>query len=185
MRKLLMICVLLSSLCTHGEAQTKMRDVFLQMPDSLLPYLTENNRLDFIDFIDSGMKAVVTNELGGKSEMLSLTDTTLVLQVSPVTKVDMRLMPVNEPVDSCNQVVCVLTTYGEVAPESKIEVYSTHWTSITLSKYLDLPCESYVADFTKTPSLGLNLRQMNALDPIAYEEQKKDVPWLKFVEWKR
>ena len=53
-------------------AQQKMRDVFLRMPDGLLPYLTENNRLDFIDFMDSGMKAVVNNELGGKSEMLSL-----------------------------------------------------------------------------------------------------------------
>ncbi len=184
MRIFLMICILMSSLCTLSEAQTKMRDVFLQMPDSLLPYLTENNRLDFIDFIDSGMKAVVTNELGGKSEMLSLTDTALVLQVSPAMKVDMRLMPVSVAVDSCSQVVCMITTYGNAAPESKIEVYSTLWNALDPSKYLTIPHDSFVADFTGTPSLGVHLRQMNALDPIAYEEQEKERSWLKFVEWK-
>ena len=46
-------------------SQTTMRDVFRQMPDSIVPYLTENNRLDFIDFIDSNMKAEVTNAFGG------------------------------------------------------------------------------------------------------------------------
>ena len=51
-----------------------MRDVFKQMPDSLIPYLSSNNRLDFIDFIDSKMDAEVANSLGGKSRMQKLTD---------------------------------------------------------------------------------------------------------------
>ena len=45
------------------QAQPKMREVFQRMPAMMLPYLTENNKLDFIDFIDSGMKAEVRNEL--------------------------------------------------------------------------------------------------------------------------
>ena len=109
MKSFLIVCFLMSSLLSPCEAQTKMRDVFLQMPDSLLPYLTANNRLDFIDFLDSGMKAGVSNELGGKSEMLTLTDTTLTLQASAAKLVQMQLMPVSNPVDSCNQVVCVIT----------------------------------------------------------------------------
>ena len=108
MKRFLIVSFLMSSLLSPCEAQTKMRDVFLQMPDSLLPYLTANNRLDFIDFLDSGMKAGVANELGGKSEMLTLTDTTLTLQASAAKLVQMQLMPVSNPVDSCNQVVCVI-----------------------------------------------------------------------------
>ena len=50
------------------QAQPKRREVFQRMPATMLPYLTENNKLDFIDFIDSGMKAEIRNELGGKSE---------------------------------------------------------------------------------------------------------------------
>lgn len=50
------------------EAQVKMRDVIKQMPDTLVPYLKQNARLDFIDFMDSDMKAEVNNDLGGKSQ---------------------------------------------------------------------------------------------------------------------
>ncbi|MBO7115466.1 MAG: DUF3256 family protein [Prevotella sp.] len=186
MRKLLMIGILLSLLCSPCEAQRKMRDVFLQMPDSLLPYLTENNRLDFLDFMDSGMKAEVHNELGGRSEMLSLSDEMLTLQVSHAMKVVMRLVPVAEAVDSCQQVICMITTYGTEAPESKIEVYSVQWNPIDVSTHLTLPDGPYTAEFKEAPqpSVGLSLRQANMLDPIANEEQKKEQSWLKYIEWK-
>jgi hypothetical protein len=185
MRKMMIICLLLATSLTAFAEDRTLRELFVEMPDSLLPYLSRNNRLDFIDFVDSGMKSVVTNELGGKSEMVSLTDSTLVLQVSPVMRIDMHLMPVREPIDSCNQVVCVLTTCGDMAPESKVEVYSVHWTSLEVSRYMDLPDEPYVADMVSSPSLGIHFRQMTALDPIAYEEQKKEQSWLKIVEWKQ
>lgn len=168
------------------DAQQKIRDVFLQMPDSLLPYLTENNRLDFFDFMDSNMKAEVHNELGGKSEMLSLTDESLTLQLSHSLKVVMRLVPVVEAVDSCQQVVCMITTYGTDAPESKIEAYSVKWNPVDVSDHLSLPEGPYTAEFKKAPypSVGLSLRKVNALDPIAFEEQKEELPWLKYIEWK-
>ena len=46
---------------------------FTNMPDSLSPLLTAVNRADFIDFLESKMKAEVTNRFGGKSEMTELT----------------------------------------------------------------------------------------------------------------
>ncbi len=165
-------------------AQQKMRDVFLRMPDSLLPYLTENNRLDFIDFMDSGMKAVVNNGLGGKSEMVSLSDEALTLQVSPAMRMAMRLFPVSEAVDSCQQVVCVITTYGTDAPESRVEVYSLAWNPVDASKHLSIPSDPYVAEFMEAPGVGLVFRQSDALDQLAHEEQKKENSWLRNIEWK-
>ena len=160
MKSFLIVCFLMSSLLSPCEAQTKMRDVFLQMPDSLLPYLTANNRLDFIDFLDSGMKAGVAK------------------------LVQMQLMPVSNPVDSCNQVVCVITTYGKDAPESRIAVYSVRWRRIDVASHLALPQQPYVASFAPLPQMAVCLKQSTALDPIANETQKKDVPWLKNIEWK-
>ena len=57
---------LVAALCALSIGQVcaqdlKMRDVFNHMPDSLMPYLSHNNRLDFIDFIDSNMKSEVRN----------------------------------------------------------------------------------------------------------------------------
>ena len=166
------------------QAQPKMREVFQRMPATMLPYLTENNKLDFIDFIDSGMKAEIRNELEGKSEMLSLTDTSTYIQVSPSLRITMHLMPVNEAVDSCNQVVCLISTYGKDSPESKVEVYSVQWKPLDVAAHLSLPQEPYVATFKFDTTVGLSLSKSTALDPVAYEEQKEELPWLKYIEWK-
>lgn len=184
MKRLFLTLSLITLLCTLSSAQQKIKDVFLQMPDSLLPYLSTNSRLDFIDFMESGMKAGVQNELGGKSEMLSLTDDKIDLQVSNALQMTMRLMPVKEAVDSCSQVICVIKTYGKEAPESRIEVYSVKWHSLDVADYLTLPHDSYVAVWMDEPSLGVTLTQTNQLDFLAHEEQEKTKPWLKNIEWK-
>lgn len=176
--------VLVSLAVSSSVAQTKIRDIFLQMPDSMLPYLTENNRLDFLDFMDSGMKAEVRNELEGHSEMLALSDEELLLQVSPSMKVQMRMMPVSEEVDSCTQVVCVITTYGKDAPESQIAVYSVKWRSVSVASHLSLPQGPYVATYMDSPVAGVTLKQSSALDFVAHEEQEKETDWLKNIEWK-
>lgn len=183
MNRRLIICAFFALLLSPCGAQQKMRDVFLQMPDSLLPYLTEHNRLDFIDFIDSNMKAEVTNELDGKSEMLLLDDKSLVLRVSSSMQIAMQLMPVSEMVDSCQQVVCMITTYGIDTPESKVEIYSLKWRILDVMSHLALPSSPYVADFLPS-STGLVVKESNALDMIANEEQEKVASWLKNIEWK-
>lgn len=183
MKRLFIICVLLTLLVYPCEAQQKMKDVFLQMPDRLLPSLTESNKLDFIDFLDSNMKAVVTNKLDGKSEMLSLDDESLAIQVSSSMQMSMRLMPVNEPIDSCLQVVCVITTYGKDAPESKIDVYSLKWRLLNVATHLQLPPDPYVAEFVPS-STTLVLKETKTLDAIVEDEQEETIPWLKNIEWK-
>ncbi|MBR4920600.1 MAG: DUF3256 family protein [Prevotella sp.] len=165
------------------QAQPKMREVFQRMPAQMLPYLTENSKLDFIDFIDSGMKAEVRNELGGKSEMLSLTDVLADIQLSPSLRITMHIMPVNEAVDSCNQVVCVITTYGKDSPESKVEVYSVQWKPLDVAPHLSLPQEPYVATFKFDTTVGLSLCIADALDPRAFEEQEEEFGRLKYVKW--
>ena len=88
---------LIAALCALAVGQVsaqnlKMRDVFKQIPDSLVPYLSQNNRLDFIDFLDSNMKAEVRNKLGGMSEMTALTDDSLSIRMSNALQVDMLLL---------------------------------------------------------------------------------------------
>lgn len=73
-----------------SQAQT-IRDAFKAMPDSLTPYLSVNNRLDMMDFMDAKMKAVVTNELDGESEMLSLSDDSLSIKMNEALLIEMRM----------------------------------------------------------------------------------------------
>ena len=77
MRRLLYSCIFALIASSSVAQELTIRDVFRQMPDSLMPYLSTNNRLDFIDFLDSNMKAEVKNQFDGKSEMTVMTDDSL------------------------------------------------------------------------------------------------------------
>jgi len=120
------VCVELDSVMSGFTAA----EIFKTMPDSLLPYLTRNNRLDMIDFIDSGMKAEVTNALDGKSEMTSLAPDSLTIRLSEASALVMFLFQVEgEPVDGCRQIVCLVNTLGSHPDEveSTLSFYSARW----------------------------------------------------------
>ena len=113
--------------------ELKMRDVFRQMPDSLMPYLTQNNRLDFIDFLDSNMKAEVRNALGGLSEMTTLADDSLSIRMSESLKTDLLLLPLAQPMDSLTQVVAMVETFlvDSIYGESRVSYYTSQWQPLT------------------------------------------------------
>ena len=101
------------------------------MPVSVMPYLSENNRLDFIDFIDSDMKAIVKNRLGGSSEMVSLTDSTLSIRMSSSLQVDLLLLKV-EGHDTRHQIICLIETFGSdsLSLESNVRFFNLSWESL-------------------------------------------------------
>ena len=121
----------LASVCSAQE-QT-LRDVFRQIPDSLMPSLSVNNRLDFIDFMDSNMKAVVRNQLGGTSEMTALTDDSLSIRMSDALRIDILLLTLDEPVDTIKQVVVLAESFmsDSVYQDTSLKFYTSDWQLIT------------------------------------------------------
>ena len=103
---LLVLFTLCFALGSHAQEKT-MSELFKAMPDSLLPYLTTNNRLDMLDFMEAKMKAEVTNLLDGKSEMTALTHDSLSIRMNGVLRIDMKIVRVAEPVDRRSSVWCV------------------------------------------------------------------------------
>jgi len=181
MRRLLLFFFLCGVLTT--SAQTLIRDVFKQMPDSIVPYLTANNRLDFIDFIDSNMKAEVTNSLGGKSELVKLTDSYLNLVLNASASLQMRLLDVTEPVDSASQIICFVRTFGTDIQESIVDFYSLKWKPLPLSGYLKLPAGMFVATLGDEAAT-LTITPVTRLDPPANEEQKEIIEKSTILKWK-
>ena len=120
------ICQLLF---TSARAQT-MADAFRQMPDSLLPSLTRNNRLDLVDFCEAKMLSVVTNRFDEEVEMTALTPDSLSLRMNPALRIDMKLYNTTETYDSCRQVVCVMHTYqlqNDMGRETVASFYTLKW----------------------------------------------------------
>lgn len=107
----------------------EIRDVFKQMPDSLVPYLTQNNRLDFLDFLDSNMKAEVKNRLGGTSEMTGLSADSLSISMSSTLRTDLFLMPLAATVDSVSSTVVMVETFltDSVHGQSRVSYFTPQW----------------------------------------------------------
>lgn len=116
-----------TSVAAQNTAQTTIKEVFKSMPDSLMPYLSQNNRLDLIDFLESNMESKVTNSLNGTSIMDTMNDYFLSLTLNEASKVQMRLLPVNVPVDSMQQIICLVRTLGTKGKESVVSFYSCSW----------------------------------------------------------
>lgn len=121
-----LLCVAVS-----GMAQQKIRTVFVNMPDSVLPMLTKVNRADCIDFLDCNMKAEVRNRMGGNSEMTGLTDDWLTMKLTSQSSVEMKLLPMS---DSLQLVAMIHTVCGK-ACDSRIRFYSTAWEPLSTEKY--------------------------------------------------
>ena len=160
-----------------------MREVFRQMPDSLLPYLSENNRLDFIDFMDSKMNAEVSNALGGKSRMVKLTDTYTAISLNEASTLEMCLLPVSEPVDSASHIVCLVYTYGKESRESTVSFYSLRWRALQSSDYITWPEAGMYEARLDDNVLRLTLVPATLLDMPADEEQKTIEKHLIFLKW--
>ncbi len=119
------------------EAKT----VFVNIPDSLCPLLTSVNRADCIDFIESKMKAQVTNRFGGKSEMTELSPDYVSLKMSDASGWQMKLLPLNDSV----KVVCAVFTVCAPACDSHIRFYTTDWKELPAEEFL--PSEPQIDHF--------------------------------------
>ena len=127
--RLFLMLLFIAQVCCVNAQKPRIADVFKNMPDSLMPYLSANSRLDMIDFMEAGMRAEVTNLLQGDSEMTLLTADSLSIRMSEVLTIDLQLSGVAEPVDSSMFVVRMVRTYtiNEHQTESIVDIYSTVW----------------------------------------------------------
>lgn len=122
-----MTCIWMVSL----QAQ-QAKTFFTNMPDSLSPLLTAVNRADCIDFLESKMKAEVTNRFGGKSEMTELAPDYIRVQMTPQSSWQMKLLAVNDS----TKLICTVSTACAPACDSDIHFYTTDWKELPAASYL-------------------------------------------------
>ena len=117
-----LIIFLISQFSFLMSPAQNVRELFKTMPDSLAPYLTVNNRLDMMDFVDAGMKAIVTNQLGGDTEMTFLSDDSLSVKMNSAFLLDLKIQK-----QDTTMVVCLKRTY--LTQKGQYEVVSQTFTS--------------------------------------------------------
>lgn len=131
-RSLLFLLVCMVCVC---QARTPMRQWLVAMPDSVLPLLTKTNRLDFIDFFDYHMDAVVTNRMDGKSHLDTLTADYLLINYTRSCDVAMKLLPVNDSTD----VLCMVTTVKAAVSDSRVAFFDEAWQPVAVERHFVAP----------------------------------------------
>ena len=115
------IVALIMSVVLVSAKSADIKNLFVEMPDSIMPLLVKNNRLDMLDYMDIGMSAKVKNKLGGESEMTLLKDDMISISMTDVTEYDIKLFYGK---DSLVTIAVIETVKGGYS-DSNISFYNT------------------------------------------------------------
>lgn len=130
-----LLCVAALWLGMTGLHAQVLRDLFVQMPDSLMPLLTRNNRLDMLDFFDSNMAARVKNRMDGNTEMTSLSDRFLNMRATASSSEALLLL---FRADSTALLLRV-STFKAPSEESELNFYTTSWQPLDAKTLISPP----------------------------------------------
>lgn len=120
------LCVVSLTLCMRVPAQAQtMKEVWTSMPDSVMTLLTRNNRLDCLDYWEAGQEGRVANRLDGEVKILFLSDDSLSVSDTGVSRYEMRLERKNGGVIKSITVRRVVTS-GDLTDWTE-RVYSPEW----------------------------------------------------------
>lgn len=171
MKKILLAVVLvLTSFVLRAQ---EAKAIFGRIPASVLPLLSPVNRADFIDFLESNMKAVVKNKFDGTSEMTDLTKNYIRIVLNSSSTWEMKVLPVNDS----TKVVCVVSTVCGPVCDSSIDFYTADWKKISASDYLELPVmDDYfqLPDSARLDDYTLYRRKMDMLLTTATLSKETD-----------
>lgn len=116
-----------------GTARTIV-DLFALEPGNIFPLLTRTNRLDMVDYYNSGQQVAVSNNLAGEAMLLELDSTYLKVQTSPSRVVEMRMRMAGK-----DTVVTVIETVLTPVPDSRLTQWNAHWQRYTSDKLFAMP----------------------------------------------
>lgn len=120
----------ISLFCGSAQAQD-LRTLFIEMPDTLLPLLTDNDRRDMIDFWDARMSTSVVNRLDGKSRITALSDDFLSVELSRSSSMQIKMLNV----EGGDTLLCIVNTVGAEAYDSRIHFYNSRWERVDGLKF--------------------------------------------------
>ena len=133
-RRILSILIVCVSVIGPVRAED-LRTLFIGMPDSIMPTLTKSERMDFLDYMDSGMRARVRNMQGGESEMTLLQDNLLSVRTSQSGRMDMALF---RKKDGSN-LICIINTVTARYDDSRLSFFTEDWKPVPVEDLIELP----------------------------------------------
>ncbi len=116
--------------------QSRMRDFWKTMPDSLLPYLSRDIRFEMNDKYDIGQRATGPTSFGDSAVITALNDRYIDVSLSSAVRIQMRLLHLGNG----KPLICVARTYGNDRGETRVSFYDAGW-NLKAVFCTDSPCK--------------------------------------------
>ena len=166
MKKIFIIATLLIATLLHVDAQSPMRDLWIQMPDSVVAYLDVNSRTEMADFYEMKVKTGSKNSLEGKSAIDSLTSDYIHVTLNSSTTLQIKKLQTES-----SFVICLIKTFTAPEPESEVSFFSSSWKPLkdTFGLPVTNDASSLIKQFTTRPDTISQERYeelASMLDPV-------------------
>lgn len=166
MKKIFIIATLLIATLLHVDAQSPMRDLWIQMPDSVVAYLDVNSRTEMADFYEMKVKTGSKNLLEGKSAIDSLTSDYIHVTLNSSTTLQIKKLQTES-----SFVICLIKTFTAPEPESEVSFFSSSWKPLkdTFGLPVTNDANSLIKQFTTRPDTISQERYeelASMLDPV-------------------
>ena len=117
MKKILIIICFLT--CWLGVSAQSLREVWIEMPDSILPYLSKSQRTELADYVEMKAEPAVLSTFGDSVRIERMTNNYLLLKANETTRLEIKLLD--------NNTLALVQTWMAPAAESKLSLFNLQW----------------------------------------------------------
>ena len=117
MKKILIIICFLT--CWLGVSAQSLREVWIEMPDSILPYLSKSQRTELADYVEMKAEPAVLSTFGDYVRIERMTNNYLLLKANEATRLEIKLLD--------NNTLALVQTWMAPAAESKLSLFNLQW----------------------------------------------------------
>ena len=117
MKKILIIICFLT--CWLGVSAQSLREVWIEMPDSILPYLSKSQRTELADYVEMKAEPAVLSAFGDSVRIERMTNNYLLLKANEATRLEIKLLD--------NNTLALVQTWMAPAAESKLSLFNLQW----------------------------------------------------------
>ena len=134
MKRILSILILLTAIMPSTGYTCTIADLFATEPGNIFPLLTRTNRLDMVDYYNSGQMVAVHNNLAGESRLVEMDSNYIKVQTSGSRVVEMLIRQAGK-----DTVITVIETVMTPVPDSRLTQWNVHWQRYTSDKLFKMP----------------------------------------------
>lgn len=104
------------------SAEISATQAFTTAPLKAMPLLTENDRLDMIDYFNSNMSNTTSNRYGGQSAITSLSPELITARLTDASECQLAILP-----DGKEGLIALISTVKTPVPDSNMKIFSADW----------------------------------------------------------